>query len=49
LRLKCNDPLSNFAFNFNLRLYILDAVNRKISMDALMAFARDPFNTAGGY
>jgi hypothetical protein len=25
LKLKCDEPLSNFAFNFNLRRYIMEA------------------------
>ena len=28
LKMKCDEPLSNFAFKFNLRLYILSFVNR---------------------
>ena len=39
LKLRCDGPLSNFAFNFNLRRYVKAAnVQSKIEMDELMVW-----------
>jgi hypothetical protein len=33
LKLKCDEPLSSFAFNFNLRRYDLERLERRLQTD----------------
>ena len=37
LKLKCDEPLSNFAFNFNLRRYNLDIYDFMLTADQAAA------------
>jgi hypothetical protein len=46
LRLQCEEPLSNFAFNFNSRRYMKEYVCDKEAMTHLITFAD---NNAVGY
>jgi hypothetical protein len=41
LKLKCDEPLSNFAFNFNLRRYIMGTVKLSDVMRLLLVYAED--------
>ena len=50
MKLKCDEPLSNFAFSFNLRHYIKAVANQAVNQTNAnaVALANTPLSAAGG-